>query len=67
MSSIELLQKLLAEEQTYTELLNRLDQFAQAQSSYEYGLPLYDNNLEHMRLMVKEWICKLILKVGEQS
>ena len=59
---IDLVQALLNEEQAYTDLLDDLDKFAKGKDSFEYGLPLYDDNLDHMRLMVKEWLCKLVVE-----
>lgn len=59
MDKMELLQKILNEEGAYAELVESLDKFARDKDSYEYGLPTHE--IRTMKLMIKEWLAKLIV------
>lgn len=64
MDKIQLLQSLLNEEDLYDELLESLHTYAKQELQAEGGLPFWDAHpREHMRLMINQWLCKLILKV----
>lgn len=65
MDKIQLLRALFNDEASYDELLKRLHTYAKGQMGSEGGLPYHDTHWSHMELMVKEWLVKLILKVGD--
>lgn len=63
MDKITLLQAMLNSEDDCKNLLDKLNSYAKSKDSYEYGLPLYNESQEHMVLIIKEWLCQLVLKV----
>ncbi len=55
--------QLLDNEEGLDELLQSLDDIAREVSSYEYGLPLYDDHQRaHLRAVATKWIITNVLK-----
>ena len=59
---IDLLRLLLDANEDYNHLLDELHKLAKSDLGSEGGLPLYDKSRALLVMVVKEWLCKLILE-----
>ncbi len=58
----ELLQKILADDQSIYDLVRQIDEYARGVSDLEYGLPDSAEEYAHVKAMIREWLIALVAK-----